>query len=83
MKLRAGRHFDSHWRAVRSPKDQFSAIGARRDSCLWFAKNTSGAKALRNNAFITLLKSPELWYCDDLPTLKTWRGNGHCLPSPR
>jgi hypothetical protein len=34
-------------------------------SCgLSFAKNTSGAKALGSNAFITVVKSAELWYCN-------------------
>ena len=33
---------------------------------LWFAKNTYGKMTLRSNAFITVVKSLELWYCDDL-----------------
>ena len=33
---------------------------------LWFAKNTYGKMTLRSNPFITVVKSLELWYCDDL-----------------
>src|SRR4051812_3834730 len=44
-----------------------------------FANNRSGQKLLCRNTFISVMKSAELWNCDNLSTLQRSRGNGHCL----
>jgi hypothetical protein len=52
-------------------------------STLSFAKNTSGAKALCSNAFITVVKSAKLWYCNDLSEAQNWARKPTLLAEPR
>ena len=44
------------------------------------ANYRSAQKLLCCNTFISVMKTTELWNCDNLSYLNASRGNGHCLP---